>query len=141
MTNYNLFFVQCFELGYEGISQIVKGEINRQVLKTIISSNWPPTGASVNVSAVSSAAGQRILATPQKICRSISKAVGKKLAENNFSTSFFDKDETSKKKKDLSTVDDPYYTNVGPKFDMIASATLTLDECSGGKVILFSIFA
>ena len=93
----------------------------------------------MSVNVATSNAGQMILATPQKICRSISKAVGKKLAENNFSTSFFDKDETSKKKKNSSksssTTEDPYFTKVGPKFEMIASATLTLEDCSDGNTI------
>jgi hypothetical protein len=91
---------------------------------------------------VASATAGQILATPQKICRSISKAVGKKLAENSFSASFFDKEDTTSKKlrkassKTLKTCgDDPYYTNIGPKFDMIASATLTLEECSDGKLL------
>ena len=99
-------------------------------------------GSSVSVNVASATAGQ-IFATPQKICRSISKAVGKKFAENSFSASFFDKEETSKKRKTSSKAstsgDDPYYSNVGPKFDMIASATLTLEECSDGNFyLLFS---
>ena len=98
----------------------------------------------VRKASASATAGQ-IFATPQKICRSISKAVGKKLAESNFSAAFFDKDETSstsskgrkkstKKESANLSVDDPYFTNVGPKFEMIASATLTLDDCSEGEL-------
>jgi hypothetical protein len=109
----------------------------------------PILGPSVGgtVASASTTAGH-ILATPQKICRSISKAVGKKLAESNFSVSFFDKDDQSasstlsknrkksaKKESASPTVHDPYFTNVGPKFDMIASATLTLDDCSEGMFL------
>lgn len=89
-------------------------------------------GTSAGASAATAAAGKMLLATPQKICRSISRAVGKKLMETNF----FDLDEHPKKSKASSSKssgskgDDPYFTNVGPKFDMIASATLTLDDCS-----------
>ena len=73
-----------------------------------------------------------ILATPQKICRSISRAVGKKLLE---SSNFLDNDVQPKKKLKVSEHknSDLYYTNVGPKFDMIASATLTLEDCSDGN--------
>ena len=49
-----------------------------------------------------------VLETPQKIARSISKAVGKKIA----------KDAPDQK---------------GPKFEMVASVTLSLDECNAGK--------
>lgn len=73
-----------------------------------------------------------ILATPQKICRSISRAVGKKLLE---SSNFVDNDGQPKKKLKVNEQknSDLYYTNVGPKFEMIASATLTLEDCSDGN--------
>ena len=113
--------------------------MNTFVSDLVQSVSGSSVGASV-ASASSAAAGQ-ILATPQKICRSISKALGKKLAESHFSTSFFDKEDSSTSRKKSAKNDsansngseDPYFSNVGPKFDMIASATLTLDDCSDGN--------
>lgn len=123
--------------------------MNTFVSDLVQSVSGSSVGASV-ASASSAAAGQ-ILATPQKICRSISKALGKKLAESHFSTSFFDKEDSSTSRKKSAKNDsansnaseDPYFSNVGPKFDMIASATLTLDDCSDGNkydVILQNAF-
>ena len=54
--------------------------------------------------------------TPQKLVQSISKAVGKKLMHSN---SFGQSDEIDA-------------LNVGPRFEMIASVTLRLDDCSNG---------
>ena len=61
--------------------------------------------------------------TPQKIVRSISKAVGKKLLMSNVMSS---EDLNPKQEKQLS--DEVF--NVGPKFEMIASVTLNIDNCS-----------
>ena len=61
--------------------------------------------------------------TPQKIVRSISKAVGKKLLMHNLPSMF--NDDLPKDK----TVSEEVF-NVGPKFEMIASANLTLEHCS-----------
>ena len=61
--------------------------------------------------------------TPQKIVRSISKAVGKKLLMQNLPSMF--NDDLPKEK----TVSEEVF-NVGPKFEMIASANLTLEHCS-----------
>jgi hypothetical protein len=87
-----------------------------------------------SVASTSAEVGKMILATPQKICRSISRAVGKKLLE---SSNFMDGDGLPKKKQKVTEFDqknsDLYFTNVGPKFDMIASATLTLEDCSDGN--------
>ena len=55
--------------------------------------------------------------TPQKLVQSISKAVGKKLLMH--SNSFGQSDEIDA-------------LNVGPRFEMIASVTLRLDDCSNG---------
>ena len=49
-----------------------------------------------------------LLETPQKIARSISKAVGKKVAREALD-------------------------HKGPKFEMVASVTLSLDECNDGR--------
>ena len=49
-----------------------------------------------------------LLETPQKIARSISKAVGKKVAKEALD-------------------------HKGPKFEMVASVTLSLDECNNGR--------
>ena len=50
-----------------------------------------------------------LLETPQKIARSISKAVGKKVAKEALD-------------------------HKGPKFEMVASVTLNLDECNDGRM-------
>ncbi len=67
--------------------------------------------------------------TTQKICRSIGKAVGKKLIAGGIPLHLFDDD-----KKDLKNEDVLHqYENVGPKFELIASASLNLDNCSKGQ--------
>jgi len=47
-----------------------------------------------------------------------------------------DSDEQPKKKSKVSDSlqknSDLYFSNVGPRFEMIASATLTLEDCSDG---------
>lgn len=63
--------------------------------------------------------------TPQKIVRSISKAVGKKLLMSNNVMSN-NEDLNPKQEKQLSEE----VFNVGPKFEMIASVTLNIDNCS-----------
>ena len=57
---------------------------------------------------LNSAPKENLFETPQKIARSISKAVGKKMQ----------KDPDSK----------------GPKFEMVSSVTLTLEDCSEGRI-------
>ena len=62
--------------------------------------------------------------TPQKIVRSISKAVGKKLLAMQNVTSAGHLDE-----------EDCVKDCIGPKFEMIASVTLKLDDCSNGELV------
>ena len=64
--------------------------------------------------------------TPQKIVRSISKAVGKKLLMSNVVQSMSNEEDLPKQEKLLSEE----VFNVGPKFEMIASVTLNIDNCS-----------
>ena len=54
----------------------------------------------------------KIASTPQKIAKSIGRAVGKKYLSKNMQD----------------------FEHIGPKFELIASATLTLDDCSEGKL-------
>ena len=55
-----------------------------------------------------------IASTPQKIARSISRAVGRSILAGNGKAASKD------------------FENVGPKFELVASANLTLDNCSEG---------
>ena len=55
--------------------------------------------------------------TPQKIARSISKAVGKTILASGGGSKAPWKD----------------FENIGPKFELVASANLTLDDCSEGE--------
>ena len=75
--------------------------------------NSTSTDASLNTSdkEVSLKLTNAMLETPQKIARSISKAVGKKILS-----------------KELQP------DQKGPRFEMVASVTLTLDECYDGKI-------
>lgn len=52
---------------------------------------------------------QGIASTPQKLARSIGRAVGRTWSKNT---------------KD--------FENIGPKFELVASTTLTIDDCSEG---------
>ena len=69
--------------------------------------------------------------TPQKIVKSISKAVGRKLLMHNLPSVFYSGSSDTALNKELDNV-----FNVGPKFELIASATLSLDQCSNGKCII-----
>ena len=65
--------------------------------------------------------------TPQKLVQSISKAVGKKLLMHNVANILKEEE----KNPYSPSVSDVVF-KVGPKFEMIASVTLRLDECSRG---------
>ena len=56
----------------------------------------------------------KLASTPQKVARSLSKAVGKKYLAKNLQD----------------------FEHVGPKFELLASASLTLDNCSEGSKML-----
>jgi len=71
-------------------------------------------GKDKDATMTSSSSSKLILETPQKIAKSISRSLGRKLAK--------DMDATGNG-SDASSVK-------GPKFEMIASVTLTLDECN-----------
>ena len=65
--------------------------------------------------------------TPQKLVQSISKAVGRKLLmQSSLASSLANDDDI-----------DALTANVGPRFEMIASVTLCLDDCSNGWFIIF----
>ena len=68
--------------------------------------------------------------TPQKLVRSISKAVGKKLLLHNVANILKEEE----KNPYSPSVSDAVF-KVGPKFEMIATVTLRLDECSKGTYI------
>ena len=68
--------------------------------------------------------------TPQKLVRSISKAVGKKLLLHNVANILKEEE----KNPYSPSVSDAVF-KVGPKFEMIATVTLRLDECSKGTCI------
>jgi len=63
--------------------------------------------------------------TPQKLVQSISKAVGKKLLMHNVANILKEEE----KNPYSPSVSDTVF-KVGPKFEMIATVTLRLDECS-----------
>ena len=67
--------------------------------------------------------------TPQKLVQSISKAVGKKLLMHNFANILKEEDTKSKTEVPEDIL------KVGPKFEMIASVTLKLEDASPGKKI------
>ena len=66
--------------------------------------------------------------TPQKLVQSISKAVGKKLIMHNVANIL---KEEEKNNPYSPSVSDAIF-KVGPKFEMIATVTLRLDDCSKG---------
>ena len=67
--------------------------------------------------------------TPQKLVQSISKAVGKKLLMHNVANILKEEE----KNPYSPSVSDAVF-KVGPKFEMIATVTLRLDECSKGMI-------
>ena len=70
--------------------------------------------------------------TPQKLVQSISKAVGKKLLMHNVANILKEEE----KNPYSPSVSDTVF-KVGPKFEMIATVTLRLDECSKGMILWF----
>ena len=90
-------------------------------LQIVLFVNSTSTDACLNTSdkEVSLKLTNAMLETPQKIARSISKAVGKKILS-----------------KELQP------DQKGPRFEMVASVTLTLDECYAGKITicLFAVY-
>lgn len=80
-------------------------------------------------SAAAAAAESFLGKTPQKLVQSISKAVGRKLLMQSSLASSLANDGDD----DI----DALTANVGPRFEMIASVTLCLDDCSNGWFIIF----
>ncbi len=70
--------------------------------------------------------------TPQKIVRSISKAVGKKLLMHSVASILKETEPTSNVPVKEDAIPEAVF-KIGPKFEMIASVTLRIEDCSNGK--------
>ena len=72
----------------------------------------------VNKETVGSSSMAMISETPQKIAKSISKAMGKKLMKTIHDSDSFENNATTKT-----------YKKLGPKFEMVGTVSLTLEDC------------
>lgn len=70
-----------------------------------------------------------LVKTPHKLVQSISKAIGRKLLMTNAASIFANHDQDL----DVTSSDKlSEHFNIGPQFELIASASLNLDNCSKG---------